>query len=613
MHLARASLAVERAVREADALADGMITAADRMAELTRARADVTAAEEELAAAESAARAAATARAQAREGWIGLWGACPAPHPDEADTVRRGLLAARQALAERDHAAARAADLVADEAAQAATLAAALEAAGRARPGADLDALLRAAEDLEAEADAARDRRTVLHRLRADAERAAAESDARRHDLDQATLRWRHALRAAGGPSGAGPASWRVRQEVLAEAVRAEADGRALAAEAKRLAARVSAHEKAVTALAERHLGRALPPAVALPELVERVRQAAEAAVSARHVDAAAEQAEAEARRVRREAAAARQRLDRLAVELWLTASPEEGGLEAAAERGREAVRIRDEEATALALLRTAAPDLDADELVRASETVEESALADELERARDAAADLARQHEELLEQLGGLRDRRRVLEGADGAAVLHAEAQGHLARAAEAAERYVIVHLQRETLRRELESYERRHSSPLLDEAGRLLERLTGGRFAGLRPAGGEARTLVAARADGEELAPDQLSEGTADQVFLALRLAGIRQLQAERRAAGLPAVPVVLDDVLMTFDDVRAAAALAVLAELAADWQVLLFTHHEHLAGLARRAAENTADGVTVVDLGPPAPVALPLAHPA
>ncbi|WP_220187977.1 ATP-binding protein, partial [Pseudonocardia pini] len=97
----------------------------------------------------------------------------------------------------------------------------------------------------------------------------------------------------------------------------------------------------------------------------------------------------------------------------------------------------------------------------------------------------------------------------------------------------------------------------------------------------------------------------GTADQVFLALRLAGIRQLQAERRAAGLPAVPVVLDDVLMTFDDARAAAALTVLADLAAEWQVLLFTHHEHLAPLARRAGD-----VTVIDLGAPAPLQAPLA---
>jgi len=599
--LAEAAIAVERAVREADRLADGMVTSADRMAELTRARTDLATTEEELATAERTAASTAQARAEARERWIVLWGDCPAPHPDEAETVRTALVAARTALAERDHARSRAADLEADEAAQTRTLAAALAAAGRPRPDTDLDALLRAAADLEAEADAARDRRTVVARLRADAERAAAESDARAHDLDQVLLRWRHAVRATGGPADAGPAAWRTRQEVLAEATRAEAAARALAAEAKRLAARVSAHEKAVAALAERHLGAAAPPAVALPELADRVRTAAEAAVSARHVDALLEQTDGEARRVRREAAAARGRLDRLAVELWLTSTPEEGGLDAAAERGREAVRIRAEEETALVLLRTAAPDLDADELVAASETAEESALAEDLDRARAAAGELTHEAEELWEQLGRLRDRRRVLEGADGAAVLHAEAQGHLARAAEAAERYVVVHLQRETLRRELEGYERRHSSPLLEEAGGLLARLTGGRFVALRPAGvGESRTLVAVRADGEELGPGQLSEGTADQVFLALRLAGIRQLQAERRAAGLPAVPVVLDDVLMTFDDDRAAAALTVLAELAGDWQVLLFTHHEHLAPLARRAGE-----VTVIDLGVPAPL--------
>jgi len=174
----------------------------------------------------------------------------------------------------------------------------------------------------------------------------------------------------------------------------------------------------------------------------------------------------------------------------------------------------------------------------------------------------------------------------------------------ADAAERYLVLHLQREILRRELEAYERSHASPLLVRAGVVLERLTGGRFVALRPpaeAGGAGRSLVAVRADGEELAPTRLSEGTADQVHLALRLAGIEQLQADRVAAGLPTVPVVFDDVLMTFDDERGAAAVAVLGELAATAQVLLFTHHEHVVGLARDAGV----GFTVAELGPPAPV--------
>jgi hypothetical protein len=87
-------------------------------------------------------------------------------------------------------------------------------------------------------------------------------------------------------------------------------------------------------------------------------------------------------------------------------------------------------------------------------------------------------------------------------------------------------------------------------------------------------------------ELEPGELSEGTADQVYLALRLAGIDQLQRERCAAGLTPLPVVLDDVLMAFDDQRAQAALRVMAELAERWQIVVLTHHEHLAEVVSSA---------------------------
>jgi len=47
---------------------------------------------------------------------------------------------------------------------------------------------------------------------------------------------------------------------------------------------------------------------------------------------------------------------------------------------------------------------------------------------------------------------------------------------------------------------------------------------------------------------------------------------------------MPLILDDLLITFDDDRAAAILPHLAELARRTQVLLFTHHEHLVDLCR-----------------------------
>ncbi len=47
---------------------------------------------------------------------------------------------------------------------------------------------------------------------------------------------------------------------------------------------------------------------------------------------------------------------------------------------------------------------------------------------------------------------------------------------------------------------------------------------------------------------------------------------------------MPLILDDILVNFDDERAAATLEVLTEVAQRTQVLFFTHHQHLIEIAR-----------------------------
>jgi uncharacterized protein YhaN len=76
-------------------------------------------------------------------------------------------------------------------------------------------------------------------------------------------------------------------------------------------------------------------------------------------------------------------------------------------------------------------------------------------------------------------------------------------------------------------------------------------------------------------------LSDGTRDQLYLALRLASL-----EHHAKRGEPMPLVLDDILIHFDDDRARAALAALGEMAASTQVLFFTHHARLLELAREA---------------------------
>ncbi len=108
-------------------------------------------------------------------------------------------------------------------------------------------------------------------------------------------------------------------------------------------------------------------------------------------------------------------------------------------------------------------------------------------------------------------------------------------------------------------------------------------GRYSGLRVGAGADGTpvLLAVRSDGGTASAPELSDGTRDQLYLALRLASL-----ERYARANEPMPLVLDDVLIHSDDERASAALQVLGEVARTTQVLFFTHHARLVELARAA---------------------------
>jgi uncharacterized protein YhaN len=87
-------------------------------------------------------------------------------------------------------------------------------------------------------------------------------------------------------------------------------------------------------------------------------------------------------------------------------------------------------------------------------------------------------------------------------------------------------------------------------------------------------------------------MSDGTRDQLFLALRIAAV-----ESYAGAAEPLPFIADDLFVNFDDARAAAGIDALIGLGAGTQVLLFTHHRHLAELARGRP-----GVRILDLDRP-----------
>lgn len=171
----------------------------------------------------------------------------------------------------------------------------------------------------------------------------------------------------------------------------------------------------------------------------------------------------------------------------------------------------------------------------------------------------------------------------ADTAATARQQAELVTGRLSAQVTEYAALHVASVALERAKERYRERNQDTLLARAGEFFRTLTGHAFSGLDIDNEEgADVLKAVRDNGHpnsRIAVSGLSDGSRDQLFLALRLAGIEQHLQQREP-----VPLIIDDVLMTFDDARSRATLKCLAELSAKTQVLLFTHHEHVVQLAQ-----------------------------
>jgi uncharacterized protein YhaN len=125
------------------------------------------------------------------------------------------------------------------------------------------------------------------------------------------------------------------------------------------------------------------------------------------------------------------------------------------------------------------------------------------------------------------LADARRALEAVTDtrtAADLEQDAETQLALASELTSEYTRTALAAEVLRRTITDYGERQREPLLFRATEVFRKLTDGVFTELVvDADGDRQVLLAKRRNGELCATAALSDGTRDQLYLALRLAGI------------------------------------------------------------------------------------------
>jgi uncharacterized protein YhaN len=576
--------AYEGAVAGADHVADRLRDNAQRVEQLAALEAGIVALDNQRVEGVKGLEAAVRDAESLRERWTRAWLGCgivPESAPAMQGWLRRRDDAAQQARAVWEIRLELEA-LEADEAALANELRRALEIHVGLRPG-ELSELLATAEVVLGNATKLQERRQGALALR-DAQRleiARIERDlvAAGERSSEWSRNWAAALTAAGLPADLTPAGAELYLDTAAEiaaglgkiedyrhrigAMRADADGfaSAVAALCRRLSP-ASAALEAESAIAQLH--QALAEAHQNRKLLEQEqKQRKEIEKKLAAADRAATQCASELQALCREARADTIDAARESWSLWGRRQKLDALIAEFDER-----------------LRLVSAGKTVQEFLAEAVAVDADALPGRIEGIRKEILDVGERRTSLEERRRALDADGHAMQGGDVAASIKQRMSGLVGRLAGDVEQYVRLRTATFVIRKAMDRYRDRNQGPVLERAARVFAGLTCGSFASLRVENEEGTaTLVGVRPDGRTVPLEGMSDGTLDQLYLALRIASLEHYFAAHEPA-----PFIVDDILLNFDDERAAAALEALNAVSEKTQVILFTHHHRLVELAQ-----------------------------
>jgi uncharacterized protein YhaN len=179
--------------------------------------------------------------------------------------------------------------------------------------------------------------------------------------------------------------------------------------------------------------------------------------------------------------------------------------------------------------------------------------------------------------------ERRRIAES-DAAPTLQAELECLHTELDSALREWRVATLATELVARTLQEFTRTRQPAVLEEASGAFARVTGGAYSRILQDEDRENLIVLDR-NAQHKRPEELSRGTAEQLYLCLRL-GLASEFARRSVS----LPLIMDDVLVNFDPERARAMAQELARFATQHQVLIFTCHPETARLFSEVAPET-----------------------
>jgi uncharacterized protein YhaN len=339
-------------------------------------------------------------------------------------------------------------------------------------------------------------------------------------------------------------------------------------------------------AVTARHLAAQVAPDLAehspddqILELVRRLNLAKQAEATFARLQASLARSEAELAATEQGLQAVHARLRPMMVAAGVD---EVAALSVAIERSDQRRDIERKSGSAEQDLAEAADGLSLDALRAESEAIAPDQLKAELDRLEVAAGEVVEEIATLSNAYGTQKNAFDALDGADQAARAEAQRQEALAAMADAAEHYLRLKTAARLLTWSIEKFRETQQGPMLAKASSIFNGVTMDSFSRLLVDSDAATPrLFGIRPNGEQVDVAGMSEGSRDQLYLALRLAAL-ELQVEQGFG----MPLIADDLFINFDDRRTMAGLKMLGELSRSMQVVFLTHHDHLVPLAQEA---------------------------
>lgn len=239
----------------------------------------------------------------------------------------------------------------------------------------------------------------------------------------------------------------------------------------------------------------------------------------------------------------------------------------------RRALQARSTEAEQA--LKAAGDALPLEHLKTEATSIELSALLRELEELTEKDEELVESQAGIATKLAAAKAALDAIGGTADAAKAEAQRQEAIAKMTDTVERYLKVYTGARLLKWSIERYREVKQGPMLLSASRIFANLTLGSFEKLSvDFDSDPVKLVGRRNDGKTVEISGMSEGTRDQLYLALRLAAL-----ELHLSQAHALPFIADDLFINYDDARSSAGLRALKNLSRTTQVFFLTHHQHL----------------------------------